>query len=194
MEYVKVKDVKSPERGTEKSAGIDFFVPNSFPGTHWLAPGQDINIESGIHVKLPEGCALIAFNKSGQATKKHLQVGACVVDGDYQGEMHLHVTNIGTEVVSIEPGEKIIQCIILLVGHHILEELDTLKDLYGSEVSERGISGFGSTGSGINTCIHKKGDKFMFRYPYEAEPVEVEVKDDFMGDPKDFIHILKKVK
>jgi dUTPase len=28
MKYIKIRDVKSPSRGTEKSAGIDFFVPN----------------------------------------------------------------------------------------------------------------------------------------------------------------------
>ena len=30
MRFLKIRDVKSPERGTEKSAGIDFFIPNDF--------------------------------------------------------------------------------------------------------------------------------------------------------------------
>lgn len=28
MKFAKIRDVKSPCRGTSKSAGIDFFVPN----------------------------------------------------------------------------------------------------------------------------------------------------------------------
>ena len=45
-----------------------------------IKPGQSVLIPSGIHVKVPDGYALIYFNKSGVASKKHLHVGACVVD------------------------------------------------------------------------------------------------------------------
>jgi len=36
-----------------------------------------------MHLKIPEGYALIYFNKSGVASKKHLHVGASVVDENY---------------------------------------------------------------------------------------------------------------
>ena len=36
------------------------------------------------------------------ATKKNLQVGACVVDCGYQGEVHIHLTNVGFEPTNIE--------------------------------------------------------------------------------------------
>lgn len=77
MKYFKTRDVKSPERGTSKSAGIDFFIPQDFETTY-LQPGHTILIPAGIKVKLPEGYALIANNKSGIAFKKQLLVGACV--------------------------------------------------------------------------------------------------------------------
>ena len=147
MKILKVRDVKTPTRGTEKSAGIDFYIPNDFPGTHWLAPGQDINIPSGVHVKVPEGFALIAMNKSGVATKKHLQVGACVIDEDYQGEVHLHVINVGTEVVTISPGEKLVQMLLTPVSYAGIEVVGSKEELYSGEVTERGEGGFGSTGT-----------------------------------------------
>ena len=146
MKIVKVRDVKTPTRGTEKSAGIDFYIPNDFPGSHWLAPGQDINVPSGIHVQVPEGFALIVMNKSGVATKKHLQVGACVVDEDYQGEVHLHVTNIGMDVQELLPGEKLVQMLLVPVYYAGVEVVGTLSELY-PEATERGAGGFGSTGT-----------------------------------------------
>lgn len=145
MKFTKVRDVKSPVRGTEKSAGIDFFVPDDFPGTHYLAKGQDIAIPSGIHAKVPEGYALIAMNKSGVATKKHLQIGACVVDEDYQGEIHIHVTNVGNELQEINPGDKLAQFLLIPVFYDTVEEVESVEVLYKGEVTERGTGGFGST-------------------------------------------------
>lgn len=90
MKIVKVRNVKTPTRGTGLSAGLDFYIPDDFEAKQ-IWPGESINIPSGIKARIPRGCALIMFNKSGIATKYQLQVGACVVDEDYQGEIHLHV-------------------------------------------------------------------------------------------------------
>ena len=38
MKISKVREVKTPTRGTEKSAGIDFYMPNGFSET--IEPGQ----------------------------------------------------------------------------------------------------------------------------------------------------------
>lgn len=147
MKITKVRDVKTPVRGTDKSAGIDFFVPNDFPGEHYLATSQSINIPSGIHAKIPEGHALIVMNKSGVALKKGLQVGACVVDEDYQGEIHIHVTNIGDDLATIKPGEKLVQMLLVPVIYDIPELVDSLDNLYNGETTDRGAGGFGSTGT-----------------------------------------------
>lgn len=145
MKISKIRDVKTPVRGTPLSAGLDFFVPNDFPGIHYLLPGDSVNIPSGIKVKVPHGFALIFKNKSGVALKKGLQVGACVVDEDYQGEVHLHVRNISSDVQSISPGEKLIQALLVPVEYCEVEVVDEEK-LY-EEKTERGEGGFGSTGT-----------------------------------------------
>ncbi|MAF25248.1 deoxyuridine 5'-triphosphate nucleotidohydrolase [bacterium] len=143
MKISKVKPVKTPVRGTENSAGIDFFIPD---GIHAHIPPQtSACIPSGIKVDVPEGYALIAFNKSGIALRHNLIVGACVVDEDYQGEIHLHVINVGDQDVLFEGGEKLIQFILLPVFYDKIEEVH-LDNLYES-LSERGEGGFGSTGT-----------------------------------------------
>ena len=101
------------------------------------------------------------FNKSGIATKHQLQVGACVVDEDYQGEIHLHVMNVGKEIVILKPGMKLVQGLVMpivYVGVEVLEpeaELfpqSTERGVLESEAelfpqsTERGVGGFGSTG------------------------------------------------
>ena len=145
MKISKIRNVKTPERGTPLSAGLDFFVPNDFPGEHFLLPGDAVNIPSGIKVKVPHGFALVFMNKSGVAVKKGLQVGACVVDEDYQGEVHLHIRNTSTDVQSIKPGEKLVQALLIPVDYCDVEVVN-VDELY-EEGTQRGEGGFGSTGT-----------------------------------------------
>jgi len=147
MKIFKNRDVKTPTRGTSVAAGLDFYVPNDFPGTHYLAPGQSVNIPSGIHCAVPSGKALVFMDKSGVSLKKELKVGACVIDEDYQGEVQIHLFNIGDKVAEINPGDKIIQGLLLDVSYELAEESDSLEELYGGQKTERGEGKFGSTGT-----------------------------------------------
>jgi len=144
MKFTKTRDVKSPTRANPTDAGIDFFIPNDMPSTE-LRAHEKCLIPSGIKVNVPEGFALIAFNKSGVATTRELQVGACVVDCGYQGEVHFHLFNYGTNNIHVHPGDKIIQFVLLPLGDPRVEEVEE-KDLY-PEVSSRGEGGFGSSGT-----------------------------------------------
>ena len=143
MRISKVREVKTPTRGTDKSAGIDFYVPQGREYIH-LSPGESCLIPSGIKADVPKGHALIAFNKSGVAVKKGLHVGASVVDEDYQGEIHINLMNVSKEEVVISSGEKIIQFLLLPVFYDSIEVVNE-ENLFES-VTERGTGGFGSTG------------------------------------------------
>lgn len=142
--FTKVRDVKSPTRAHRTDAGIDFYVPNDIE-TITLKPGEDYSIPSGVKVVIPEGYALIYFNKSGRATKDKLAVGACVVDSDYRGEAHLHVYNFGLEDRVINPGDKIVQGLIVPVSLCNTKEI-TNEEYEAYCNTERGEGGFGSTG------------------------------------------------
>lgn len=143
MKIAKVRKVKTPTRGTEKSAGIDFFIPEDFE-TIVLWKDYSVIIPSGIKVKIPTGYMLLGLNKSGVATKLGLQIGAQVIDEDYQGEIHIHLTKITGTAITLEPGMKIAQFVLIPVLYEGIDEVD-IKDLY-FKVSERGEGGFGSTG------------------------------------------------
>lgn len=145
MKITKIRDVKTPIRGTKGSAGIDFFVPNDFPNSlRRIEPNERFFIPSGIKANVPEGYALIAMNKSGVALKKGLIVGACVVDSDYQGEIHLHLINTTHKAVTIEPGEKLTQFLLIPVDHCDVTVVE--EDQLFTEETTRGSGGFGSTG------------------------------------------------
>lgn len=144
MKIVKVRNVKTPTRGTGLSAGLDFYIPEDFEAKQ-IWPGESINIPSGIKARIPRRCALIMFNKSGIATKHQLQVGACVVDEDYQGEIHLHVMNVGKEPVILKPGMKLVQGLVMPIVYAGVEVLESEDELF-PQSTERGQGGFGSTG------------------------------------------------
>ena len=144
MKISKIRDVKTPTRGTSKSAGIDFFVPNDYPGLI-LAPSDSVLIPTGIKADIPTGYMLTAFKKSGVATKQLLIKGAEVCDEDYQGEIHIHVINVGSVDQLITPGQKLIQFVLVPVFYDTIEEVP-FEELYSVE-TERGVGGFGSTGT-----------------------------------------------
>lgn len=174
MQFTKVKDVKSPCRGTPESAGIDFFVPNkldvrlfdnlphhnigfdlsfcitgdyTYVNKFTLRPGGRILIPSGIHVRLDQGTALVLTNKSGVAAKTGIIIGSCLVDQDYMGEIHLSLINTSNNEVTIEAGQKIVQGVIYNVNLSTPEEIDNIENLYLNFESERQAGGFGSTGT-----------------------------------------------
>lgn len=171
----KVRDVKTPTRGTSLSAGIDFYLPKltdeftkelncknpkcdfevntEVDGSNFLVlfPGHRINIPSGIKVHFGKynQSALIAANKSGLSTKYGIQFTAQVVDADYQGEVHIGIVNLGKDPVKFKEGDKMIQFVQTPVIVNKLEEVsnEEYKELWdNTDASERGEGGFGSTG------------------------------------------------
>lgn len=172
--FNKTRNVKSPNRAYGTGDAIDFFIPeydsdflsdiklknpnkdfyecsvssNCDSMTISIAPHGRINIPSGIRVIINDAdTCLLAVNKSGVATKKGLTVGACLVDHDYQSEIHLSVINTSNDPVQIKTGEKLIQFMHVPVIHSTFQEVcsedfDKLKPH-----SDRGSGGFGSSGS-----------------------------------------------
>ena len=146
LKICRVKDVKSPSRGHWPDAGIDFYVPNDFPVTN-VNPGENILIPSGVKVEIPPGYMGLFLNKSGIASKKEMLIGAQVIDPYYSGEVHIDLHNVSSKEVHIEPGQKIVQMVLVPVSHCQITECDE-DMLYEDyiEHSNRGERGFGSTG------------------------------------------------
>lgn len=166
MQIAKVRNVKTPSRGTSKSAGIDFFVPEDFSG-QMLQPHEDVLIPSGISALIPDGYMLMAANKSGICPSREAKedcktpmklkdtdttisssiiIGASIIDEDYPGEIHIHLINVGKEPVWIERGQKIAQFILVPVSYADICEAspEVVRAAVLAKKSER-EDGFGST-------------------------------------------------
>lgn len=147
LTFTRVRDVRPPRKAYDTDAGIDFFVPSDFPATV-VRPRESILIPSGIRVHIPEGKALVGFNKSGIAVKKRLVLGACVIDSGYEDEIFINLYNSGDSDVVVEPGEKAIaQFLLLDVPMTELYEvsLETYEENCKKGENCRGMGKFGST-------------------------------------------------
>ena len=161
LQFAKVRNVKTPTRGTDKAAGIDFYIPEDL-GTVLVVPAHsDILIPSGIVAKCPYHCMLMGADKSGVVTSGRakrmagmndknsfcgcLIVGAKIVDEDYQGEIHIHLINTSDHEIVLTPGRKIAQFIAVPVIYPQLEEVP-IDELFENN-TDRGNGGFGHTGS-----------------------------------------------
>jgi dUTP pyrophosphatase len=129
---------KIPTRACGSDAGLDLYTPDDIE----IAPGKDKLIPLGIRVEFPAGYAMIVKEKSGVATKKKLDVGACVIDAGYRGICHVHLFNNGDEYVFFKSGEKVAQAIIVPVWDGQPIQVEKVN-----ENTERGAGGFGSTGA-----------------------------------------------
>jgi dUTP pyrophosphatase len=140
-------DVILPTRANPSDAGLDlYYCPLDNDGV-MLKPGQTALFGTGIRIEIPHGYYFEIKNRSGNAYKRQLLVGACVVDSGYSGEIFINLHNVGETNQRIEPGMKIAQGILLPAIHLRLREVDE-NELYNDVItfSNRGEGALGSTG------------------------------------------------
>ena len=160
LKVEKLANVELPKKAHNTDAGIDFYLPTDL--TYIIQNGKGINIEAvkdgdivrtaiaiypnksvllpmGVRLEFNRDYALVFFNRSGTATKKHLLRGACVIDSNYRGTLFVNLNNVSDEIQYLIPGEKLIQGLFLPVPKVYIEEgkVDIETD--------RGEGGFGST-------------------------------------------------
>lgn len=111
-----------------------------------LHTGDTLFINSGVKEKLPKGYAGVFMNKSGLGSSGY-NVGACVVDEDYNGYVHLNAQFTSHNIFNSEIycGDKFIQQLILPLYKSEDEEVDENEFIKMTINSKRGDSGFGSS-------------------------------------------------
>ena len=150
LEYYRVRsDVIPPTRANPSDAGLDIhFNPEDASVTGvMLYPGESKLFQTGLKFGIPHGYMLEVKNRSGNASKRSLIVGACVVDSGDDGEVFVNLHNIGREPQLIEKGMKIAQVVMIPVVHFRAIETsnDNLYDWYPITMSDRGTGALGST-------------------------------------------------
>ena len=143
FKYTKVREVKSPDRGTPESAGIDFYLPEEYDKL-FIAANSSVKLKSGIKMILPIGYCMLMVNKSSLGARG-LIVGAQLVDEDYRGEVHINLINTNKhEGMVFSGGDKMVQGILLPYPNS--NPLEINEDAFDShEPTQRGEGGFGST-------------------------------------------------
>ena len=151
LEYYSMPHAKhKPVRANPSDAGLDLrFNPQDdkmLPVE--IQPGGSVILGTGLKFGVPHGYMIQIMNRSGNAAKKKLMVGACVVDSGYNGEVFVNLHNIGSKPQTINPGDKIAQAVVIpIVPARFLEtNRDNLYDWSPITISGRGDGALGSTG------------------------------------------------
>lgn len=108
-----------------------------------LEPGQREKIKTGVHVEIPEGHFGLLDTRSSTGGGLGIDLMCRTIDQGYRGNIRVAVINHSDETLTFEPGERLAQLLVLPVAQVKLNRVENPDKL--SE-SERGDTGFGSTG------------------------------------------------
>ncbi|WP_440615054.1 dUTP diphosphatase [Bacillus subtilis] len=158
-------DAQTPTYAHATDAGFDLVAASDVI----IEPGETACVPTGLAFEIPEGFEMQIRPRSGITLKTKLRVQLGTVDAGYRGEVGVIVDNIAplnTELPSdygpvmisgdiyrmtgdlpkfsyiIRKGDRIAQAVIKPVEQAVFTEVDALGD------SDRGASGFGSSGVG----------------------------------------------
>ena len=143
-DIVKIKKVTDsaiiPKRSSDGAAGYDLSVDTSEPIT--IKPHETVMVQSNIAFEIPKGYFGAIYARSGISTKRGLRPATCVsvIDSDYRGSVGLPIHNDSEEVRVVQPHERVAQIVFQKALDVDLELVDSLEE------TDRGDSGFGSTG------------------------------------------------
>jgi dUTP pyrophosphatase len=131
-----------PKQQSAGAAGVDLLAALGISEIISLAPGKRATVPCGFAIALPEGYEAQVRPRSGLASKYGVSVlnSPGTIDADYRGEVKVILINLGEETFEIRRGDRIAQMVVAPVSAVSFSEKDTLNE------TERGSSGFGSTG------------------------------------------------
>src|ERR1700729_744929 len=128
-----------PARSHPGDAGADLVTAVDLE----LGPGERAVVPTGVAIALPDGYAAFVHPRSGLAAKHGITIvnSPGTVDAGYRGEIRVTLLNTDTSAsYSISVGDRIAQLIVQPVTRARFIRVERLPG------SERGESGFGSTG------------------------------------------------
>ncbi len=100
IEYSRVRpDAKPPERANPSDAGLDVHFNPTDPELSGVVykRKQSKLFPTGLKFGVPHGYMLEVKNRSGNASKRSLLVGACVIDSGYNVEVIDYFHNVGPQ-------------------------------------------------------------------------------------------------
>jgi dUTP pyrophosphatase len=128
-----------PTRAHRGDAGLDLYALEGAT----LEPGERASLGTGIAVEIPDGRAGLVLPRSGLAQRHGIALvnAPGLIDSGYRGELRVLLLNTDRAApCEIHPGDRIAQLVLVAIE---APEVVVADDL---ELSERGASGFGSSG------------------------------------------------
>jgi len=131
------KSATLPVRATTNSAGYDLFSAIDYVISHW----NKGLIPTDIAIAIPEGHYGRIAPRSGLAYKNSIHTMAGVIDADYRGNIGVILFNLSDNAFKVNKGDRIAQLILEKISTPEIVVVTNLDD------TERGVGGFGSTGT-----------------------------------------------
>ena len=134
------KRVRLPKYETNGSSGMDLEANIDKPIK--IEPGRVSIIPTGISVSIPLNYEIQIRPRSGLAAKHQISVlnAPGTIDADYRGEIKVILLILSQKAFIIEGGTRIAQMVLCPIIKAKLKEVENL------DYTDRGSSGFGSTG------------------------------------------------
>lgn len=139
MFYEKLMKIKldkgaiAPTRAHPWDAGLDLYA---------MEDGVVIfheTFDTGVHMEIPEGWVGLIKSKSGLMVNHNITADG-TIDAHYTGPIKVKLFNHGSVPYEVKAGDKIAQLVLVPCFQPRLELVDSLEE------TDRGESGFGSTG------------------------------------------------
>lgn len=108
-----------------------------------VGDGLPVTFATGLAFEVPPGYVLQVHSRSGHGFKHGVRLANAtgIIDSDYRGEVLVKLVADGGGFLHVRAGDRIAQAMLVPVPAVELVEADELS------TTERGVGGFGSTGS-----------------------------------------------
>ena len=131
-------NAKLPEFKTDGAACADVYSIEKLA----IPPNSTVVVKTGLAMQIPSGHCVIIRGRSGLSVNHNYHVKTGILDEDYRGEMGIIISNNSSnEELRIDKGDRIAQIMLVPVVQFESKEVSELNE------TNRGIGGFGSTGS-----------------------------------------------
>ena len=131
-----------PVRSSNGAAGYDLASPRN----EVVTAGDRTVVKLDIAIRVPPGTYGRIAPRSGLAVKHGIDVGAGVIDADYNGNVGVLLFNHSDTDFNIAAGDRIAQLLLERIVTPDVTMVDFLP------ATKRGEGGFGSTGTGTSSA------------------------------------------
>jgi dUTP diphosphatase len=129
-----------PTRAHPGDAGLDLYALHAAT----VQPGERASIGTGIAVEIPPGQAGLVLPRSGLAARHGIALvnAPGLIDAGYRGELRVLLLNTDRQArFELAAGDRVAQLVLVQI------EVPSPVEVPALNGSERGIGGFGSSGS-----------------------------------------------